>query len=140
MSDTDAVQILTNVDLLDTASAAGIAAQTPLGIAATDHSAGSEQTLAPRAGLIPTSNGRTAFAPRIERIGQASERDDPTPIGALLFRVVAVRKPLCSRQREIRHVLPGRQRTNVGLSSQIRRLSVDRHDSCVYALCLRFRL
>ena len=49
----------------------------------------------------------TAFAQEpLARIGQPSECDDPMPIGALLFRAVAVRKPLRSSQREIRHVLP----------------------------------
>ena len=53
------------------------------------------------------------------RIGQPSECDDPMPVGALLFGAVAVGKPLRGRQREIRHVLPGRQRTNLGVGSQI---------------------
>src|SRR6266436_5695628 len=49
----------------------------------------------------------TPFAQEpLARIGQPSECDDPMPIGALLFRAVAVRKPLRSSQREIRHVLP----------------------------------
>src|SRR5216684_1727374 len=55
----------------------------------------------------------------LARIGQPSECDDPMPIGALLFRAVAVRKPRCSGQREISHFLPRWQSTNVGVSSQI---------------------
>jgi hypothetical protein len=40
----------------------------------------------------------TAFAQEpVARIGQLSECDDPMPIGALLFRAVAVRKPLRCR-------------------------------------------
>jgi hypothetical protein len=48
-----------------------------------------------------------AFAQEpLARIGQLSECDDTMSISALLFRAVAVRKPLRGRQREIRHVLP----------------------------------
>src|SRR6266851_421117 len=48
-----------------------------------------------------------AFAQEpLARIGQPSERHDPIPFRALLFRAVPVRKPLRSSQREIRGVSP----------------------------------
>src|SRR5271163_4936396 len=73
------------------------------------------------AGSEPTFDvNLAAFAQKpLARIGQPSECDHPMPIGAFLLRAIAVRKPLRGSQREIRHVLPRRQSTNVGVSSQI---------------------